>query len=80
MAKLSHLLLYDPDPSGLDTLSYVFEKEGCKVLGTSEGAKVMGLVQAEVPPLALVALRQPEQAAIDLIRAITVYPQTRIVG
>jgi hypothetical protein len=80
MAKLSHLLLYDPDPSGLDTLSYVFEKDGCKVLGTSEGAKVMDLVQSEGPPLVLVALREPEQAAIDLIREITVNPRTRNVA
>jgi ActR/RegA family two-component response regulator len=80
MAKLSHLLLHDPDPSGLDTLSYVFEKEGCKVVGTSDPAKVMGLVQAEGPPLVLVALREPEQAAIDLIREMTVNPRTRNVA
>lgn len=80
MAKLSHLLLHDPDPSGLDTLSYVFEKEGCKVVGTSDLAKVMGLVQAEVPPLVLVALREPEQPAIDVIREIAVNPRTRNVA
>jgi len=80
MAKLSHLLLYDPDPSGLDTLAYVFEKEGCKVVRTSDGAKVMALVQAEGPPLVLVALRDPEQAGIDLIREITVNPRTRNVA
>jgi len=80
MAKLSHLLLFDPDPSGLDTLAYVFEKEGCKVARTSDRAQVMGLLQAEVPPLALVALRDPEQAGIDLLREITVTPRTRNVA
>jgi len=80
MAKLSHLLLYDPDPSGLETLSYVFEKEGCKVVGTSDGLKVASLLQQDVPPLALIALREPEQAAIDLIRDITVNPRTRNVA
>lgn len=80
MAKLSHVMLYDPDPSGLETLSYVFEREGCKVVGTSEGAKVAALVQAEVPPLALVALRDPEQAAVELIREITANPRTRNVA
>src|SRR3569832_1309703 len=80
MAKLSHLLLYDPDPSGLETLSYVFEKEGCKVVGTRDGLKVASLLQQDVPPLALIALREPEQAAIDLIRDITVNPRTRNVA
>ena len=80
MAKLSHLLLYDPDPSGLETLSYVFEKEGCKVVGTSEAAKVPALAQDENPPLALIALREPEQTGIDLVRDITVNARTRNVA
>jgi len=80
MAKLSHLLLYDPDPSGLETLSYVFEKEGCKVVSTIDGGRLVEAVQSEGPPLVLVALREPEQAAIDLIREITVNPRTRNVA
>jgi hypothetical protein len=46
MPQLSHLLLYDPDPSGLDTLTFGFEKDGCSVTGTSNAGKLRELVSA----------------------------------
>jgi CheY-like chemotaxis protein len=79
MAKLSQLLLHDPDPNGLETLTYVFQKNGCVVTATSDGSKLVDLVQMLSPgaPLVLVALRDPEQVGLDLIREITGNPRTR---
>ena len=39
MAKLSHLLLFDTDPSGLETLTYAFEKDGIAVESVGDAAK-----------------------------------------
>jgi CheY-like chemotaxis protein len=77
MAKLSQLLLYDPDPSGLETLSYVFLKDGCPVTATSDATKVPELLQTLSAPLVLVALREPAQTGLDLIRELTGNPRTR---
>lgn len=79
MAKLSQLLLYDPDPSGLETLTYVFQKNGCAVTATSDADKLIELVQMLTPgsPLVLVVLRHPEQKGLEVIREITGNPRTR---
>ena len=61
MAQLSQLLLFDTDPSGLDTLTYGFEKDGCSVMGTDDPAKARDLVHGAGLSLAVVNLRDPEQ-------------------
>lgn len=77
MAQLSHLLLFDPDPRGLDTLAYAFEKDGCPVTGTADPAKARDLAHTANLSLMLVALRDSEQVGFDLLRAITTNPRTR---
>ena len=49
MAQLSQLLLFDPDPSGLDTLTYGFEKDGCSVTGTADAARARDLAHSANP-------------------------------
>ena len=53
MAQLSQLLLFDPDPSGLDTLTYGFEKEACSVTATADAAKARDLILGANPALLL---------------------------
>jgi CheY-like chemotaxis protein len=77
MAQLSNLLLFDPDPGGLDTLTFGFEREGCSVTGTSDPGKARDLIHNAAPPLLLVSLHEPERAGLDLIRATTSNPRTR---
>jgi CheY-like chemotaxis protein len=77
MAQLSQLLLFDPDPSGLETLAYVFQKDGCAVSATGDVAKARELIENANQSLVLVALRDPEQVGLDLIRATTSNPRTR---
>jgi CheY-like chemotaxis protein len=80
MAKLSQLLLFDPDPSGLETLTYVFEKDGCTVGAISDAAKARAMILGTTSPLVLVALRDPEEVGIDLIQATTSNPRTRNIA
>jgi CheY-like chemotaxis protein len=77
MAQLSHLLLFDPDPSGLETLTYGFEKDGCSVTGTVDQNQVRELIHSANPELLLITLRQSEQIGLDLVRATASNPRSR---
>jgi CheY-like chemotaxis protein len=70
MNQLSTLLLVDPDPRGLETLTYGFEREGCTVAGTSDPKLAPDLLRTTTPQLAVVALRSPEKPGLDVITGI----------
>lgn len=70
MNQLSTLLLVDPDPRGLETLTYGFEREGCTVAGTSDPALAGDLLRTTSPQLAVVALRSPERSGLEIITGI----------
>jgi CheY-like chemotaxis protein len=70
MNQLSTLLLVDPDPRGLETLTYGFEREGCSVAGTSDPALASDLLRTTTPQLAVVSLRSPERSGLDVITGI----------
>jgi DNA-binding response OmpR family regulator len=59
--------LIDPDPKGLATLAYSFEKERFTVTGTSDLNRAKQLIGATGSRVALIALRSPEQAALETI-------------
>jgi len=77
MAQLSNLLLFDPDPIGLDILTFGFEKEGCSVTGTGDAARAHQLLQVSSYSLLLLDLRSSEPKALDLLRSTTTNPRTR---
>jgi CheY-like chemotaxis protein len=70
MNQLSTLLLVDPDPRGLETLTYGFERAGCTVAGTSDPALAPDLLRTTSPQLAVVSLRSPEKSVLDVISGI----------
>lgn len=70
MNQLSTLLLVDPDPRGLETLTYGFEREGCTVAGTSDPRLAPDLLRTTTPQLAIVSLRAPEKPGLDVITGI----------
>jgi CheY-like chemotaxis protein len=70
MNQLSTLLLVDPDPRGLETLTYGFEREGCTVAGTSDPALAGDLLRTTSPQLAVVSLRSPERSGLEVITGI----------
>jgi DNA-binding response OmpR family regulator len=59
--------LIDPDPKGLATLAYSFEKERFTVTGTSELNRAKQLIGATGSRVALIAVRAPEQQALETI-------------
>ena len=59
--------LIDPDPKGIATLAYSFEKERFTVTGTSELNRAKQLLGATGSRVALIAVRSPEQPALQLI-------------
>jgi CheY-like chemotaxis protein len=70
MNQLSTLLLVDPDPRGLETLTYGFERAGCTVAGTSDPNLAPDLLRTTTPQLAVVAVRSPEKSVLDVITGI----------
>lgn len=80
MAELSHLLLFDSDPSGLDTLTYGFEKDGHSTVGTTDAAKARELILSGKASLFLVRIRSPETVALDLIRTTGAAGKVPCVG
>jgi ActR/RegA family two-component response regulator len=80
MAKLSHLLLFDTDPSGLETLTYAFEKDGIAVESVRDAGKARARLASTVAPILLVALRDPELVGLDLIRAAGSHPKSRTMA
>jgi CheY-like chemotaxis protein len=70
MNQLSTLLLVDPDPRGLETLTYGFEREGCTVAGTSDPKLAPDLLRTTTPQLAIVSLRSPEKPGLEVITGI----------
>jgi len=70
MTQPSSLLLVDSDLHGLETLTYGFEREGCKVTRTSDLSRAVQLARTGSPALAVVMLREPAQPALDVIAAL----------
>jgi CheY-like chemotaxis protein len=70
MNQLSNLVVVDPDPRGLETLTYGFERAGCTVAGTSDPNLAPDLLRTTSPQLAVVSLRTPEKAGLDVITGI----------
>jgi CheY-like chemotaxis protein len=70
MNQLSTLLVVDTDPRGLETLTYGFERAGCTVAGTSNPALAPDLLRTTTPQLAVLSLRVPEKAVLDVITGI----------
>src|SRR6188508_923472 len=67
MTQPSSLILVDADLHGLETLTYGFEREGCKVTRTSDLSRAVQLSRTGSPALTVVMLREP---ALDVIAAL----------
>jgi ActR/RegA family two-component response regulator len=67
MMQPSSLLLVDADTRSLETLTFGFEREGCKVSGTSDLAEAAQLVRTASPELAVIALRPADRSALEVI-------------
>ena len=70
MTQSSSLLLVDADLHGLETLTYGFEREGRKVTRTSDLSRAVHLSRTSLPALAVVMLREPPHAALEVIASL----------
>ncbi|HXU64610.1 MAG TPA: response regulator [Polyangia bacterium] len=70
MMQPPNLLVVDPDPRGLETLVFGFEREGCMVTATSDPRRAELLARTARPGLAIVALRDPEKPSLEAIAAL----------
>jgi CheY-like chemotaxis protein len=70
MSQPSSLLVVDADARSLETLTFGFEREGCKVTGTTDLKRAPLLVRGAPHDVAVVAVREPEQAALEVITAV----------
>jgi CheY-like chemotaxis protein len=68
MTQPLSLLLVDPDPEGLETLTYGFERDGANVNATSDMLAAPKLVGAAAPSLVVVALRPSEPSGFEVIK------------
>ena len=70
MMQPPNLLVVDPDPRGLETLVFGFEREGCMVTATSDPRRAEVLARTARPGLAIVALRDPEKPSLEAIAGL----------
>jgi CheY-like chemotaxis protein len=70
MSQPSSLLVVDADARSLETLTFGFEREGCKVTGTTDLKRAPLLVRGTPHDVAVVALREPEQSSLEVIAAV----------
>jgi hypothetical protein len=70
MTQPSSLILVDADLHGLETLTYGFEREGCKVTRTSDLSRAAQLSRTSSPAMAVVMLREPIAPALEVITGL----------
>ena len=71
MPRLCHAILYDADDKGRETLAYGFEVEGLKVTATGRVDDFeRALTAAPAPEAVIVVLREDDDRAIPLLRAL----------
>src|SRR5579863_7882378 len=70
MSQPSSLLVVDADARSLETLTFGFEREGCKVTGTTDLKRAPLLVRGEPHDVAVVALREPEHSSLEVVAAV----------
>jgi len=79
MAKLSQLLLFDPDPRGRAETSGAFKKEGCVVVAAGNVPLATALLKTSGAPLVLVMLREPERLGLQFIQSAAGAPESKNV-
>ena len=67
MARLSSVLLIDPDPRGLSTLTFGFVREGCQVSGAASYPQGIERAQRDEYDAVVIALRQDPGSAREVL-------------
>jgi len=70
MMQPSSLLVVDPDSRGLETLTFGFERERFAVTATSDLRRAELLVRTTTPVLAIIAVRDDQNAAMEAVAGV----------
>lgn len=70
MIQPSSLFVVDADARSLETLTFGFEREGCKVTGTSDLKRASLLVRSAGAEVAVVSLREPEPSSLEVVSSL----------
>jgi ActR/RegA family two-component response regulator len=70
MIQPSSLFVVDADARSLETLTFGFEREGCKVTGTSDLNRATLLVRSAGAEVAIVSLREPEPSSLEVVSSL----------
>ena len=70
MIQPSSLFVVDADARSLETLTFGFEREGCKVTGTSDLQRAPLLIRGAGAEVAVVSLREPERSSLEVVSAL----------
>lgn len=71
MARLTHVLVVDSDPKGLKTVSFGFEREGCRVTAADSTDAALVSLQTGRPDAVVLALRQGVDASRFILEDLT---------
>src|SRR5947208_12132720 len=77
MTPSPFFVLVDPDAQGLETLRHALQREGCPCVGTTNPLGAPEMIRSNRAHLALVGVRRPERAVIDLISGLHIHPETK---
>jgi ActR/RegA family two-component response regulator len=70
MIQPSSLFVVDADVRSLETLTFGFEREGCKVTGTSDLLRAEQMARTTSAQVAVVSLRDPEPSSLAVVAAM----------
>lgn len=70
MARLSHVLVIDNDPKGLQTVAFGFEREGCRVTTADSTDAGLASMQSARPDAVVLALRQGADASRFILEGL----------
>jgi hypothetical protein len=77
MPRLAHVLIYDSDSRGRETLVYGFEGEGVKAAAAAARAELPLLIASARPQVLILTVRDDSAGAIELIRSLLETPDSK---
>ena len=73
------VLLADDDRDIVDILTYIFEREGHKVVTAFDGMAALKAFEVEVPDLVVLDLNMPKKSGLEVLRTIRMHTKTPVL-
>jgi hypothetical protein len=79
MSPLAHVLIYDSDTRGRETLVYGFEGDGVKAAAAAATAELPTLIAGHRPQIVVFTLRGDSRAAVAFVKSMAETEETRSI-